>query len=221
MADDSKVMRDTITDLLSHDPGIEVIAEATSGLEAVEAAALYKPDVITMDVSMPVMDGITALKHIMIKTPTPTLMLSSLTIEGTRVAFEALRFGAVDFISKPSSLIGTGLSEQGAEICRRIEYAEAVELDAIKYIREVTTPQPRCYELDEYDRPDRVIAIGAAEGGYGVLLKTIPYLAADVPFSYLVTMYTTRDNIDAFVSYIDQFSGVQVKRATNNEILQP
>ncbi|MCP3688282.1 MAG: response regulator [Gammaproteobacteria bacterium] len=221
VVDDSKVMRDVITGMFSQGSNIEVIAEATNGMEAVEATALYKPDVITMDVSMPVMDGITALKHIMIKTPTPTLMLSSLTMEGARVAFEALRFGAVDFISKPSALIGTGLDEQRAEIRSKIEYAAAVELEAIKYIREITVPRPRFYGLDESDRPDRVIAIGAAEGGYGALLKIIPYLPADVPFSYLVTMYATGDNVDSFVSYLDQFSSVQIKRAANNEILKP
>ncbi len=221
VADDSKVMRDTITEICSYSSNIEVVAEATNGLEAVEAAALHKPDVITMDVSMPVMDGITALKHIMINTPTPTLMLSSLTLEGARVAFEALRFGAVDFISKPSALNDTELSEQEAEIRSKIEYVAAVELEAIKYIREINIPQPRYYELDEGDRPDRVIAIGAAEGGYGALLKTIPCLSADVPFSYLVTMYATRDNVDAFASYLDQFSSVQIKRAAHNEILKP
>ncbi len=221
VADDSKVMRDAIIEMFSHGSNIEVVAEATNGLEAVEAAALHKPDVITMDVSMPIMDGITALKHIMIETPTPTLMLSSLTLEGARVAFESLRFGAVDFISKPSAINESGLSEQEAEIRSKIEYVEAVELDAIKYIRGISTPQPRFYEINECDKPDRVIAIGAAEGGYGALLKIIPYLHAEVPFSYLVTVYATRDNVDTFASYLNQYSKVQIKVATHDEILKP
>ena len=221
IADDSKVMREAISEMFSNGSNIQVVAEATNGLEAVEAAAVYKPDVITMDVAMPVMDGITALKHIMINTPTPTLMLSSLTLEGARVAFDALRFGAVDFISKPSALNDTALREQEAEIRSKIEYVEAVELDAIKYIREIPITQSHFSEINEGQKPSRVVAMGTSEGGYGALLKIIPHLSADVPFSYLVTMYATRENVDAFASYLNQFSHVHIKRATHNEFLKP
>lgn len=221
IADDSKVMREAISEMFSHGSNIQVVAEATNGREAVEAAAMYKPDVITMDVAMPVMDGITALKHIMINTPTPTLMLSSLTLEGARVAFDALRFGAVDFISKPSALNDTALREQEAEIRSKIENVEAVELDAIKYIREMRMNQSQFTEIDENAKPTRVIAMGTSEGGYGALLKIIPHLSANVPFSYLVTMYATRENVDAFASYINQYSSVHVKRAAHDEILKP
>jgi len=220
IADDSKVMRDAINKMFSHGSNIQVIAEAKNGLEAIEAVAMHKPDVITMDVAMPEMDGITALKHIMIKTPTPTVMLSSLTLEGARVAFDALRFGAVDFISKPSALQDTNLSEQEAEIRSKIEYAAVVEQDAIRYIRETPVAESHACGFDE-QQPTRVVCMGTSEGGYGALLKVIPYLDAGVPFSYLVTMYATRENVDAFASYLNHFSSVHVKRAAHDEILKP
>ena len=220
IVDDSKVIRDAIVDIASYDSNIQVVAEAVNGAEAIEAVAQYKPDVITLDVSMPVMGGISALKHIMIKNPCPTVMLSSLTLEGARVAFDALRFGAVGFIGKPSALEDTDLSEQEAEIRSKIEYASAVEVDAIKYIRE--TPAHLSHNPEfEVSQPDRIIAMGAAEGGYGALLKIIPHLNSNVPYSYLVTMYAAREHVDAFASYLNHFSNVQVKRAAHDEVLKP
>ena len=220
IADDSKVMRDAIAKMFSYRSNIKVVAEASNGLEAIELAELYKPDVITMDVAMPKMDGMTALKHIMIKTPVPTVMLSSLTLEGARVAFDALRFGAVDFISKPSALQDTDLSEQEAEILSKVEYASNVEVESIKYIRETQADLSHVPEFD-VRRPTRVISMGASEGGYGALLKIIPYLGASVPYSYLVTMYTSREHLDSFASYLNHFSQVHVKRAAHDEVLRP
>ena len=100
------------------------------------------------------------------------------------------------------------------------EYAAAVEVDAIKYIRE-TQAHPSAGNASSEQPPNRVVAIGAAEGGYGALLKIIPYLSPDVPHSYLVTMYAAREHVDAFASYLNHFSNVHVKRAAHNEVLKP
>jgi two-component system chemotaxis response regulator CheB len=220
VVDDSRIMRDAIAKMFAGDAGIEIVGEAANGVEALEAIRMYSPDVITLDVAMPDMDGITALKHIMIKNPHPTVMLSSLTLEGARVAFDALRYGAVDFIAKPSALQDTDLGEQEAEIRSKIEYAAAVTVDAIKYIRE--TPSNMGH-VPEYamPRPQKVVALGSAEGGYGALLKIIPHLDVDVPYSYLATMYAAREHVDAFASYLNHFSNVHVKRAAHDEVLRP
>lgn len=220
IVDDSKMMRDAIVDMFSYDSSIQVVATAANGQEALQAITLHNPDVITLDVSMPIMDGITALKHIMIKSPIPTIMLSSLTLEGARVAFDALRFGAVDFISKPSALLDTGLSAQEAEIRNKIESAVAVEVNAIKYIREAASTTAQSPVNSEMS-PTRVVAIGASEGGYGPLLKIIPTLSENIPYSYLVTLYASREHLDAFASYLNSFSRVQVKRAIHGELLHP
>jgi len=220
IVDDSKVMRDAIADMFSYGANINVVAEASNGLEAIDAIALHMPDVITMDVAMPVMDGITALKHIMISRPIPIVMLSSLTLEGARVAFDALRYGAVDFIAKPSALHDTDMHEQEAEIRSKIEYAATVEVDAIRYIRET---QANLTQIPEFDvpAPTRIVAIGSSEGGYGALLKIIPYFSESLPYCYLVTMYADREHVDAFASYLNQLSNVHVKRAAHDEVLQP
>ena len=220
IVDDSKVMRDAIAEMFSYGSNIQVVGQAANGEEAIKAIALTQPDVITLDVAMPVMDGITALKHIMIKKPIPTVMLSSLTLEGARVAFDALRYGAVDFIAKPSALHDTDLSEQEADIRSKIEYAAAVEVDAIKYIRSSHHNLTQEYNF-ENGRPEKVVAMGTAEGGYGALLKIIPHLSQDVPYSYLVTMYTIREHVDAFASYLNNISSIHVKRAAHDEVLRP
>lgn len=217
VVDDSKVMRDAIVSMFDAEPNVNVVAQAANGQECLDALEKYRPDVITLDVAMPVMDGITTLKHMMIENPCPTVMLSSLTLEGTRVAFDALRYGAVDFIAKPSTINDGDLSEQVAEIQSKIEFAAQVETSALKYIRDSGNVKPQ----NEHAHCSKVVAIGAGEGGYGALLKVIPHLKADAPVAYLVTMYADREHVDAFASYLNGWSGVHVKRAGHGEVIKP
>jgi Chemotaxis response regulator containing a CheY-like receiver domain and a methylesterase domain len=102
VVDDSGFFRRRVSEILSADPTIQVIGTATNGKEAIDQALALKPDVITMDYEMPLMDGITAVRHIMQRCPTPVLMFSSLTHEGARVTLDALDAGAVDFLPKIS-----------------------------------------------------------------------------------------------------------------------
>lgn len=219
IVDDSSVMREAIADMFATDSAIEVVGEAKNGAEALQAARLHNPDVITLDVAMPVMDGLTALKHLMIKDPHPVVMLSSLTLEGAKVAFDALRYGAVDFISKPSALNDVSLSQQEAEIRSKIEYAASVEVNAIKYIRSV---KDAIYsEGIAGGQCKNIVSIGAAEGGYGALLKIIPQLPLDPTTAYLSVLYVAPEYIDAFASYLNNYSEVEVKRAIHDEEIKP
>src|SRR6266540_1111597 len=118
--DDSSFMRVAIRGILSRDPGIEVVGTAIDGMEGVEKAIALKPDIITMDVEMPRMDGITALKEIMQKAPTRVLMVSTLTSEGARATFEALEAGAIDYIPKNVTDSSDAQSIFKEEILRKI-----------------------------------------------------------------------------------------------------
>ncbi|MGH8352556.1 MAG: response regulator, partial [Pseudomonas sp.] len=100
VVDDSGFFRRRVSEILSADPHIQVVGTATNGREAIDQALALKPDVITMDYEMPMMDGITAVRNIMQRCPTPVLMFSSLTHEGARVTLDALDAGAVDFLPK-------------------------------------------------------------------------------------------------------------------------
>lgn len=220
VVDDSKILRDSVAAIFDRDPQVEIVAMATNGREALDLIARHKPDVVTLDIRMPEMDGITALKHIMIRYPTPVVMLSSLTMEGAAVTFDALRYGAVDFIAKPSAVNGEDVSAQEDEIRNKVKFASVVEVSTIKYIRNLPN-------LDLMNRDqslggcEKIVAIGAAEGGYGALLKLVPNLRADQPLAYMVTLYAPPEYVDAFATYLNNYSAVEVKRAVNDEPIRP
>jgi two-component system, chemotaxis family, protein-glutamate methylesterase/glutaminase len=216
IVDDSRFMRQAIGDFFAADDGIEVIGEAENGAEALEAIANLKPDVVTLDVNMPVMDGLTALKHLMIRSPCPTVMLSTLMKEGAQTTFDALRYGALDFVLKPSNLKGNDLERQRQEICRKVRLAAEVEVATMRYIRAVHSDKPQSSAPAQ-----RVVILGAAEGGYSALLKVIPHLKADIPgVAYLVVLYAAPAHVDVFTDYLERFSAMRVRRARDGEQIQ-
>ncbi|MFK5894833.1 MAG: chemotaxis protein CheB [Pseudomonadota bacterium] len=218
IVDDSRMMRNVIADLFGTDPHIEVIATASSGLEALEIIQSEQPDVITLDINMPEMDGLTTLKHLMIQAPTPTVMLSSLSRDGAKITFDALRYGAVDFITKPSHLNPEKMQDHAESMIHTIKCAASVEMDIVHYIRPesniVGEPhnQDASYQL--------IVAMGAAEGGYSSLLNILPRLSANNPLVYLVVLYGTPRYIDSFVAYLDSHCALTIKRANHGEVVQ-
>src|SRR3990167_771700 len=120
VVDDSGFFRRCVSEILSADPNIQVIGTATNGREAIEQAQALKPDVITMDYEMPMMDGITAVRNIMQRCPTPVLMFSSLTHEGARVTLDALEAGAVDFLPKNFEDISRNPERVKQLLCEKI-----------------------------------------------------------------------------------------------------
>lgn len=222
IVDDSPLVRKTLLDLFKDEESVEVVGEAENGIEALYSVSHLKPDVITMDISMPGMDGLSALKHIMIKSPTPVVMLSSLTKEGAPSTFDALRFGAVDIISKPSAIDNDGaLDEQAADILSKIEFASQVEVDAIKYIRRKKGNGQQHKVSSSTDVANRVVAMGAGEGGFGALMKIIPHLNPNTDTAYLVTLYAAPHHVEAFARYLNSYGELQVKSAEHDEALRP
>lgn len=128
VVDDSALMRRLISDILSKDNSIEVIDTAHNGKDAVEKVRKLKPDIVTMDVEMPIMDGIEAVKQIMSTNPVPVVMLSSLTSRGAETTMDALKAGAVDFICKPSGTISTNLEIIDAEIIEKVKAVSTAKL---------------------------------------------------------------------------------------------
>ena len=120
VVDDSGFFRRRVSEILSADPTIQVVGTATNGKEAIDQAIALKPDVITMDYEMPMMDGITAVRHIMQRCPTPVLMFSSLTHEGARVTLDALDAGAVDFLPKNFEDISRNPEKVKQMLCEKV-----------------------------------------------------------------------------------------------------
>ncbi|WP_417913056.1 chemotaxis protein CheB [Candidatus Electronema sp. TJ] len=219
IVDDSKMMRKVIAGIFKDDPFVQVVGEAENGEEALQLIPQLKPDVVTLDVEMPVMDGLKTIKHLMIQAPTPTVMLSSMTQDGAVVTFDALKYGAVDFVSKPSRNAEVDLNEQTRDIARKVHLAAEVELDAVRYVRAVSKDKQA--KFPPGTRCEKIVAVGAAEGGYGALLKLLPHLSAEHPAAYLVMFYAPSKHLDAFVEYLGRFSPLRIKRAINNDPLEP
>jgi len=215
IVDDSRLIRAAIRRLFEADGQIQVLGEAANGREALDLLPILKPNVITLDINMPEMDGLSTLKHIMIKHPTPTVMFSALTREGATETFDALRFGAIDFMPKPSQAKGDDITEQERLILQKVKIAAGVEIGAIRMLRPShrKTPEnpPRAMDAEG------IVILGASEGGYGALLKIIPQLPPDLPAAYMVILYATPAHVEAFADYLNANSAIAVQRAIDGQ----
>lgn len=217
VVDDSRLMRRVISQILSQSNQIQIIGEAANGKEALELIPQLNPDVLTLDINMPVMDGLTTLKHIMIKHPKPTVMLSTLTQEGADVTFDSLKYGAIDFIHKPSNQDPTSLEQQAQNLIKKVIMAAGVEMESIRY-------QKSKGKVESSDMPpdiecNYICAMGASEGGYNALLKIIPFLNPDLKAAFLIILYEDVKHVEAFANYLNKNSRIYVKRAKDGETL--
>jgi len=221
IVDDSKLIRKAVSNIFKDQVNFQVVGEAGNGKEALELMPELNPDVVTLDINMPVMDGLTTLKHIMIKSPRPTVMLSSLTQEGSSVTFDALKYGAIDFIPKPSKTNGNSIGEQEQNIIKKVKLAAEVEIESVRYIRSVqyirSVPNEKSNKKPGGNECKNIFVIGASEGGYGALLKIIPQIIPDFPAAFLVVIYADSKHVDAFADYLDSHSLIKVRRAKNGK----
>ncbi|MEF8826737.1 MAG: chemotaxis-specific protein-glutamate methyltransferase CheB [Halapricum sp.] len=178
VADDSHFMRSVISDILS-EGGIEVVAQAKNGREAVKAVREHDPDVVTMDVEMPEMDGIEAVERIMARHPTPVLMLSAHTDENADVTFEALEKGAVDFFRKPGGEVSMEMSRLKDQLVDIVSSVAAVDPTSKGGNGAVATQTPDATVSagSEYvDRP--TLVVGSSTGGPTIVMSNLPIEAS-------------------------------------------
>ncbi len=227
VVDDSAFMRKAITAMLQEDPEIKVIGTARDGVEAVQMVQELKPDIVTLDVEMPRMDGITALKEIMQKCPVPVIMVSSLTTEGAKVTLEALELGAVDFI--PKNL---------AELSVNIVKIKGMLIDKIKTIgkrglvkrKPVIKPAEPKIEVPKVEIPKTritterkvgIVSIGTSTGGPKALQEIIPKLPKDFPVPVVIAQHMPPNFTKPFAERLDQLSQLSVKEAEEGEPIKP
>lgn len=218
IVDDSRLIRAAVRRLFETDGQVQVVGEAANGREALDLLPSLKPDVITLDINMPVMDGLSTLKHIMIKHPTPTVMFSALTREGATETFDALRFGAIDFMLKPSQSKGDDVAEQERLILQKVKIAAGVEIGGVRLLR--TGHRKSETRPSEAVDTEGIVVLGASEGGYGALLKIIPQLPSDLPLTYMVILYAAPAHVAAFADYLNANSAIAVQRARHEAPLQ-
>ena len=211
VVDDSALMCRQIAGILNEDDKIEVVGQAKDGIEAMRLVGTLRPDVVTLDVEMPKMSGITALKHIMVRHGVPTVMISALTKEGARTTFDALRYGAIDVIAKPSRREDDSLEAQKEDIIAKVRRAAAIRTGRSRYIRMTIPPPPQKKGSTGSDSSSRFIGIGAGTGGYYALLRIVPALPADFKGTLMAVVLVAARYVEPFVSYLDTHSQVRVK----------
>jgi len=219
IVDDSPLVRRSLEGIISADPILEVADTAADGKEALDKMSNVDWDVCTLDWQMPGMNGLTVLKHIMIRYLKPTLMLSSFTTEGARITFDALRYGAVDFLQKPGGDSGQSLVEHRELLRSRIKRAAKVQVNISKYLRlkSLTSKKKTKENVDSKDIDKGVILIFAATGGYASILSILPSLSSIPQVPIIVMMSCAQRPLDAFVSYLSDFVLPPVKRLDSEE----
>jgi two-component system chemotaxis response regulator CheB len=213
IVDDSKLIRKVLREIIESDRKNSVVGEAENGKQAIEIINEIRPDVITLDINMPVMDGLTTLKHIMINRPTPTVMISGLTKEGAQATFDSLKYGAIDFIPKPSQMKGSDLRSQAEEILKRITLSSEVQIESVRYLRRAFQHSKINEIINKQCR--FVVVIGVAEGGYGALLNLIPSLHSNLPVSYIALMAQRPQYVDSFAEYLNKCSNIIISRVSD------
>lgn len=218
IVDDSRVMRSSISRILSKDASIEVVGTAQDGREAVEKAESLKPDVITMDVEMPVMNGIEALRKIMEKDPVPVIMMSSLTKEGAEITIEALSLGACDFITKDFANFGT-LASRETEIIVKVKN---VARNKVRFmLRKLDIARKPVAVNPERKGRHEILAIGASTGGPPVLQYILTRLPRALPVPVVIAQHMPKVFTQSFSQRLDAVSQLSVKEAEDGETLKP
>ncbi|RME86170.1 MAG: chemotaxis response regulator protein-glutamate methylesterase [Caldilineae bacterium] len=218
VVDDSALMRRLIGELLESDPGIEVVGTARDGMEAVEKVLELRPDVVTMDVEMPRMNGLDALSQIMQRFPVPVVMLTGLT--EAEVALEAMERGAVDFVLKPSGTISMDLHEIRDELVHKVKLARLANL------RKLSSPVLPAPSVPSYGRrrvrsKHPAVVIGASTGGPRAVESVLAALPGDLPAPVLIVQHMPPGFTRSFAQRLDQRSALAVKEAEGGEALEP
>lgn len=222
IVDDSAVVRRVLTELLSSDPGIEVVGSAVDPYDARDKIKEHRPDVLTLDIEMPRMDGITFLRNLMKLNPMPVVMLSSLTHQGAEATLEALELGAVDFMPKPTvSQSDEALKRFQDELVSKVKTA-ASSSSKIKFIRNSGKQEykPTLSTPTITSAKAEIIAIGASTGGTEALKEVLEVLPDNLP-PIVVTQHIPASFSGRFANRLDSQCKVAVKEAEDGDILKP
>ena len=222
VCDDSAFMRTAISRMIQSDPELVVIDTARDGVEALEKATKLDPDVMTLDIEMPRMDGLTVLRKIMAEHPRPVIMLSSLTQDGAHATMEALSLGAFDFIPKQSSFVSLDIVKIREDLVAKIKAAARSRLLTQKKVGAITQP-PRAFKpspLPVIATPS-IVALGISTGGPKALQEVLPALPADLPVGLLIVQHMPAAFTGPFAQRLNSLSKVEVREAKDEDLIEP
>lgn len=219
VVDDSPLVRDIIARGLSSYPEIEVVGSAGDPFEARDKIVQLNPDVITLDVQMPKMDGVEFLRRLMPQYPVPVVMVSSLTRDGARTTLEALEAGAVDFVAKPTSGGPSGLSGMISDLAEKIMAASTVNVSSFKRPRAQWAAQAKPAVQPAQSGPaDMLIAIGASTGGTEAIREALAQIPQDSP-GVLVVQHMPPGFTRTFADRLNEVCAISVREAANGDVV--
>ncbi len=224
VVDDSRMIRDVLTHILSEQPDIEVVGAAADAFEARDLTRDLKPDVITLDVEMPRMNGLEFLDKLMRARPTPVVMISSFTERGSEVTFRALEMGAVDFVTKPKLTEQTP-EDYGQMIAEKIRAARSARLRIPRRAEPTSVAVPPVVVAK---RPvpvgvrtsERLIAVGASTGGTEAIREFLSGMPADCP-GIAIVQHMPENFTRMFAERLNGMCGITVKEAEHNDPILP
>ncbi|MBI5643120.1 MAG: chemotaxis response regulator protein-glutamate methylesterase [Deltaproteobacteria bacterium] len=220
IVDDSAFMRKVIKQMIETDPEIEVVGSARDGREGVELALSLNPDVITMDLEMPRMNGLEATEIIMDKSPTPIIMVSSLTKEGAKATFEALDKGAADYISKNLTSSSFDMMKIQEELIGKVK-AVSRKKNRLFGLRSFV-PRPPLPSVKKSFATQKIgfVAIGASTGGPRAIQEVLSHLPGDMTTPFLVAIHMPRAFTGAFAERLNELCKLEVKEAAQGDYVR-
>lgn len=224
VVDDSALMRKVITQMLSRDKSIEVVGTAMDGAFGLKKIDELRPDVVTLDLEMPQMDGIETLKHITKRGSIPVIVVSSHTTRGASETFKALQWGAFDFVAKPQENASLTMDTIADELVAKVKAAASsrdtkrgvatVDADLLQAVRK--RPRPAAAARTS---PSRVVAIGISTGGPNALLYLLSQLPADFPGTILIVQHMPEGFTQMFAARLADTCAIEVKEAQSGDLL--
>lgn len=215
VVDDSAFMRKVISDVLKTHPQISEVETAFNGQEALKKLKIFEPDLITLDIEMPVMNGIETLQEIHKIKNIPVIMCSSLTKAGAEITLKALELGAFDFIEKPESIAPDKIEKLEKDLLNKVMAATSRKIFSIKRIEpKIIQPViPQSYS----GKRNKLVLIGSSTGGPQALKEVIPYLPKDIPAEILIVQHMPEKFTEMFAQRLDKMSNINVKEASDGD----
>ena len=213
VVDDSLLMQHVLTDLLQTDPQISVVGTARDGEEALQKISALHPDVVTLDIEMPRMNGLTAVRKIMETTPVPVIMISALTQREAQLTLKALEFGAVDYVPKPSGQISLNMNTVKEELLLKVKTAASANL---KQNKPIITQEIEQYKIGSREK---IITIAASTGGPPAVTHVLSHLPSNIP-PLLIVQHMPKGITKLFAEGLNQTCKFKVKEAEEGDYLQ-
>jgi two-component system, chemotaxis family, protein-glutamate methylesterase/glutaminase len=237
VVDDSAFMCKVLESIFNADSLLQVVGRAKDGREAITLADSLKPDVITMDLNMPHMDGLQATAHIMTNNPRPIVIVSSESKEGASSTLKALELGAIDFVTKPSSGVDLDMQSVKEELLRKVRVAAKVRVvrtasriasavqaspkNSPNLAAEFKSTRPAAQNAENSELRFPIVVLGASTGGPATVMRLAPGFTRDFPAAVILVQHMPASFTTQYALQLSEFTGIRVKEAELNEPIQP